>query len=149
MYYGWKIKVNEYDSHEQEYEEAAFWATQNQGEIQVQEITGENYYVLVSLADKTFTYEEVRQKRAELYAIEVDPLTSQISRLRDEPETPELLAEIDALIVQRAEIVARIKEENPYPEGSEESVPEVEEVPEVETEAEAPIEDVIDELLAK
>lgn len=142
MYYGWKIKVDEYDSQWQEYEEAALWATQNQGEVQIQEISGENYYVLVSLADKTLTHEEVRQKRAELYAVEVDPLTAQISRLRDEPETPELLAEIDALIAQRAEIVARIKAENPYPENSEKSESASES-------AEASIENVIDELLAK
>jgi uncharacterized coiled-coil DUF342 family protein len=61
-------------------------------------------------------YEEVRQTREQLYKEQKDPITCQIQSLRDEEETEEILAEIEALKVKRAEIVAKIKEENPYPE---------------------------------
>lgn len=61
-------------------------------------------------------YEEVRQAREQLYKEQKDPITCQIQSLRDEEETEEILAEIEALKVKRAEIVAKIKEENPYPE---------------------------------
>lgn len=61
------------------------------------------------------TYEEVRQTREALYREQKDPITCQIQSLRDEEETEEILAEIEALKVKRAEIVAKIKEENPYP----------------------------------
>lgn len=65
------------------------------------------------------TYEEVRQTREALYKEQKDPITCQIQSLRDEEETEEILAEIEALKVKRAEIVAKIKEENPYPEENE------------------------------
>lgn len=61
-------------------------------------------------------YEEVRQTREQLYKEQKDPITCQIQSLRDEEETEEILAEIEVLKVKRAEIVAKIKEENPYPE---------------------------------
>lgn len=63
----------------------------------------------------TPTYEEVRQIREALYREQKDPITCQIQSLRDEEETEEILAEIEALKVKRAEIVAKIKQENPYP----------------------------------
>lgn len=65
------------------------------------------------------TKEEVRQTREALYRGQKDPITCQIQSLRDEEETEEILAEIEALKVKRAEIVAKIKEENPYPEENE------------------------------
>lgn len=61
------------------------------------------------------TKEEISEQRRQLYISLVDPLTSQIQRLRDEEQTDEVVAEIEALKAQRAEIVAKIKEENPYP----------------------------------
>ena len=67
----------------------------------------------------------VKEIRASLYNSYVDPITSQINRLRDEEQTEEIIAEIDALKVKRAEIVAKIKEENPYPEEKEEIVEEI------------------------
>lgn len=63
------------------------------------------------------TYEEVRQIRAALYQQEVDPITAHISRLRDEAVQPE--GEIAELIAERAALVEKIKQENPYPEGEE------------------------------
>ena len=62
------------------------------------------------------TKEEVSETRKQLYTKLVDPLTAQISRLRDEPVmTAEINAEIERLKVERAETVGKIKEENPYP----------------------------------
>lgn len=61
------------------------------------------------------TKEEVAETRKQLYTEQVDPLTAQISRLKDEEQTEKLIAEIEALKVERSEIVSKIKEENPYP----------------------------------
>lgn len=61
--------------------------------------------------------EEVRKTREQLYKEYKDPITCQIQSLRDEDViTPELEAEIAALIEKRKQIVAKIKEDNPYPE---------------------------------
>lgn len=62
--------------------------------------------------------EAIRATREMLYRETVDPLTSQISRLRDEVQNPEVEQEIQSLITQRSELVAKIREENPYIEES-------------------------------
>lgn len=62
--------------------------------------------------------ETIRATRERLYIGTVDPLTSQISRLRDEEQSPEVEQEIQALLAQRSELVAKIREENPYIEES-------------------------------
>lgn len=58
---------------------------------------------------------EVSETRRSLYIEQKDPLTCQIQALRDEEQTDEIIAEIEALKIERAEIVAKIKQENPYP----------------------------------
>lgn len=58
--------------------------------------------------------EAIRSTREMLYRGTVDPLTAQISRLRDEVQSPEIEQEIQSLILQRSELVAKIREENPY-----------------------------------
>lgn len=58
--------------------------------------------------------EAIRSTREMLYRGYVDPLTSQISRLRDEVQSPEVEQEIQNLFTQRSELVAKIREENPY-----------------------------------
>lgn len=68
-----------------------------------------------SLAEKN---EAIRSTREMLYRGTVDPLTAQISRLRDEVQSPEVEQEIQALLTQRSELVAKIREENPYIEES-------------------------------
>lgn len=68
-----------------------------------------------SIAEKN---EVIRSTREMLYRGTVDPLTAQISRLRDEVQSPEVEQEIQALLVQRSELVAKIREENPYLEES-------------------------------
>ena len=61
------------------------------------------------------TKEEVDATRRQLYTTQVDPITAHINRLRDEEQTPEVIEKIERLKAERAEIVAKIKEENPYP----------------------------------
>ena len=58
--------------------------------------------------------ETIRATRERLYIGTVDPLTSQISRLRDDVQSPEVEQEIQSLLVQRSELVAKIREENPF-----------------------------------
>lgn len=59
--------------------------------------------------------EEQSEKRAEAYRVEVDPITSHISRLRDAEQTEEIAAEIAELIAERDAKVEEIKERYPYP----------------------------------
>lgn len=61
------------------------------------------------------TKEEVEQTRRQLYIAQKDPITCQIQSLRDEEQTDEVIAKIEALKIERSEIVSKIKEENPYP----------------------------------
>ena len=61
------------------------------------------------------TREEVEANRAFLYKELVDPITSHIQRLRDEEQTDDILAQIEALKAERQAKIAEIKELNPYP----------------------------------
>lgn len=74
-----------------------------------------NYLESVPNEHTAPTYEEQKEARAEAYRIEVDPITSQISRLRDEEQTPEIIQEIDELLKKRSEVVKDIQERYPYP----------------------------------
>ena len=62
--------------------------------------------------------ETIRATRERLYIGTVDPITAQISRLRDDVQSPEVEQEIQTLLAQRSELVAKIREENPYIEES-------------------------------
>lgn len=62
------------------------------------------------------TIEEISVLREQLYIKNADPITCHINRLKDEEQTAEILAEIETLKAERATIIAKIKEENPYPE---------------------------------
>lgn len=62
------------------------------------------------------TKEEQSGKRATAYREEIDPITAHISRLRDEEQTEEIIAEIEALIAERSVLVEEIKARYPYPE---------------------------------
>lgn len=68
------------------------------------------------------TDEEIRQMRANAYALEVDNITAHIQRLRDEEQTPEIEAEIQALMEERALKVEEIKQRYPYSEGENETI---------------------------
>lgn len=75
------------------------------------------------------TKEEQQKARQEAYKAEVDPITCHIQRLGDEEQTPEVIAEIAALVEERKAKVEKIKQRYPYPD---KPVEEIEELPVVE-----------------
>lgn len=75
------------------------------------------------------TKEEQQKARAEAYRLEKDPITCQISSLRDEEQTPEVIAEIASLVEERKAKVEEIKQKYPYPV---EPIEEIDELPVVE-----------------
>lgn len=94
------------------YTAGAIWATANNAEVKL--IDGE--YVIVAIPEPTpLTKEDIEAIRRRLYIAEVDPLTAHINRLRDEELTSEIASEIAKLVEERKQVVARIKEDNPYP----------------------------------
>lgn len=64
--------------------------------------------------------DEQKENRARAYKEEIDPITAHIQRLRDEEQTEEVIAEIEALIAERTAKVEEIKARYPYPEGEDE-----------------------------
>ena len=82
------------------------------------------------------TKEEQQKARQEAYKAEVDPITCHIQRLGDEEQTPEVIAEIAALVEERKAKVEEIKQRYKYP------VEEIEELPVVEEENVSKIENV-------
>ena len=60
------------------------------------------------------TKEEQSRKREEAYTLEVDKITCHINRLKDEEQTPEIIAEIEELKQERDEKVEEIKQRYPY-----------------------------------
>ena len=93
-------------------------------EMEVEEAYNGSWYVKGYAPEKPIpTEEEIRQLRANAYALEVDNITAHISRLRDEEQTEEVIAEISALIEERALKVEEIKQRYPYPEGENEPIP--------------------------
>ena len=71
-----------------------------------------DYLEVVENDPYTPTDEEQRQARASAYAVEVDPITAHIQRLKDENPIPE--GEIAELVAEREAKVAEIKERFPY-----------------------------------
>ena len=63
------------------------------------------------------TKEEQQKAREEAYKAEIDPITCHINRLKDEEQTPEVIAEIAALVEERKAKVSEIKARYPYSEG--------------------------------
>ena len=69
------------------------------------------------------TKEEQQKAREEAYKAEIDPITCHINRLKDEEQTPEVIAEIASLVEERKAKVEEIKSRFPYPvEESEEVI---------------------------
>lgn len=112
-YENWKIKKSELEEKQEEYSEVASWCNES-FLYHIEEIDDE-YCVVKNPEPLPPTKEEVAEKRRSLYIEQKDPITCQIQALRDEPQTDEIIAEIEALKIERAEVVAKIKEENPYP----------------------------------
>lgn len=90
------------------YLEGVNWCNENNAQI--------NPFTWEIEAIPSPTYEEVRQAREILYTKQKDPITCQIQALRDEEQTEEIIAQIEELKIKRSHVVAKIKEENPYPE---------------------------------
>lgn len=113
MYENWKILKDEIEEKREEYSEVAFWCNQNGYII----IETETHFKVEKIPEKPApTRTEIEAIRRSLYIANKDPLTCQIESLKDEEQTPEIVAEIEALKIKRAEIVAEIKTNNPYPE---------------------------------
>jgi YbbR domain-containing protein len=86
-------------------------------EMEVEQAYNGDWYLKGYAPEKPApTKEEVSETRRQLYIAQVDPITAHINRLKDEEQTEEVIAQIEALKSERAEVVAKIKEENPYPE---------------------------------
>ena len=73
-------------------------------------------FKIISIPVHDPTLEEQKEKRAQAYAVEVDPVTAHIQRERDEAKPDE--EKIAALITERAQKVADIQARFPYPEDS-------------------------------
>lgn len=115
FYYGQIIEYVD-GTRDLNFEAARKWAEENNAhflEIEPKE-DGVRQFKIVELTFEE-KQEEVRLTRASLYQEKVDPITSQIQRLRDEEQTEDVVAEIEALLAERAAVVAEIKEQNPYP----------------------------------
>jgi hypothetical protein len=56
------------------------------------------------------------KQREKAYEAETDPIQTHIDRLKDKEQTPEIIAEIEALRIERDEKIAAIKERYPYAE---------------------------------
>lgn len=92
-----------------------FYKSIGMTEMDVEQAYNGNWYIEgYAPAKPVPTEEEQKEKRAEAYRQEVDPITSHIQRLRDEEEPDE--EKIEELIEERAEKVNEIKERYPYKE---------------------------------
>lgn len=95
--------------------EAADWCNSNGKTIvEIEQENGVRRFEIQELPLPT--KEEISALREQLYIKDADPITCHINRLKDEEQTPEIIAEIETLKAERATVIAKIKEENPYPE---------------------------------
>lgn len=60
------------------------------------------------------THDEQSKKREQAYIAETDPIQTHIDRLKDKEQTPEIVAEIEALRIERDEKIDAIKARYPY-----------------------------------
>ena len=96
---------------------SAFYKSIGMTEMEVELGYDERWYVKGYAPIKPEpTKEEVRQAREEAYKAKVDPITCHINRLKDEEQTPEVIAEIASLVEERKAKVAEIKARYPYSE---------------------------------
>ena len=95
-----------------------FYKSIGMTEMDVEQAYNGGWYVAGCCPEKPApTYEEQREARSEAYRVEVDPITLQISRLRDEEQTTEIIEKINELLQKRNELVVDIQERYPYPVG--------------------------------
>ena len=95
---------------------SAFYQSIGMTEMEVEEAYDGSWYLAGYAPTKPKpTKEEQRQAREEAYIAEVDPITCHINRLKDEEQTPEVIAEIASLVEERKAKVEEVKQRYPYP----------------------------------
>ena len=96
---------------------SAFYQSIGMTEMDVEQAYDGSWYVLGYVPAKPEPTKEEQQKaREEAYKAKVDPITCHINRLKDEEQTPEVIAEIASLVEERKAKVAEIKARYPYSE---------------------------------
>ena len=83
--------------------------------MDVEEAYDGSWYVKGYAPEKPIpTDDDQKQKREEAYTIEVDPITCHINRLKDNEQTPDIVAQIEELKQERDKKVNEIKKRYPY-----------------------------------
>ena len=96
---------------------SAFYKSIGMTEMEVEQAYDGNWYLAGYAPIKPEPTKEEQQKaRQDAYRIEVDPITCHINRLKDEEQTPEVIAEIASLVEERKSKVEEIKLRFPYSE---------------------------------
>ena len=94
----------------------AFYQSIGMEEMEVEQAYNGSWYLKGYAPEKPEPTKEEQQKaREEAYRAEVDPITCHINRLKDEEQTPEVIAEIASLVEERKAKVEEIKQRFPYP----------------------------------
>lgn len=83
-------------------------------EQEVEQTYDDDWYLLGYAPEPT--KEEISILREQAYIQNVDKITCHINRLKDEEQTPEVIAEIASLVEERKAKVEEIKQRYPYPE---------------------------------
>lgn len=84
-------------------------------EMEVEQAYDGSWYLKGYIPTKPEPTKEKQQKaRQEAYKAEIDPITCHINRLKDEEQTPEVIAEIAQLVEERKAKVEEIKQRYPY-----------------------------------
>ena len=84
-------------------------------EMEVEQAYNGSWYVKGYAPEKPLpTNDEQSENRRQAYTQDVDPITAHISRLKDEEQTEEIVAEIEALKAERSAKMIKIKERFPY-----------------------------------
>ena len=95
---------------------SAFYKSIGMTEMEVEQDYAGNWYLAgYAPAKPEPTKEEISTLREQAYIQEVDPITCHINRLKDEEQTPEVIAEIAQLVEERKAKVEEIKQRYPYP----------------------------------
>lgn len=95
----------------------AYYKSIGMTEMDVEQAYDGQWYLVGYAPEKPVpTKEEQSKKREAAYIAESDPIQTHIDRLKDKEQTPEIIAEIEALRIERDEKIAAIKERYPYTE---------------------------------
>lgn len=93
-----------------------FYKSIGMTEMDVEQAYNGQWYVKGYAPEKPIpTNDEQSEKRRQAYIAETDPIQTHIDRLKDGEQTPEIVAEIEALRIERDEKIEAIKQRYPYP----------------------------------